>query len=359
MATQDSMNQFDPSTPIKPRFSIPRRKSISISATELVQIRPLHPEQPLPWVIEPAIAQLNLVAWAQNHASLITTHLRQTGGILFRNFQVGDVSQFEQFLQELAGPLLTYSYRSTPRTQVGGNIYTSTEYPADQSIPLHNEMAYARDWPLKIAFFCVQPAAQGGMTPIADSRRVFQRLDRQIRDRFAAKQVMYVRNYGSELDLSWQTVFQTNSKSEVEAYCRQAEITWEWQSGDRLTTRQVCQAVATHPHTGEQVWFNQAHLFHVSSLPPDVQDTLRQAGTLPRHAYYGDGSEIEPTSLDAIRAAYEQEMVIFSWQGGDVLLLDNMLATHGRTPFKGDRKVLVGMAEPSSAKPAPFTNSPK
>jgi hypothetical protein len=50
----------------------------------------------------------------------------------------------------------------------------------------------------------------------------------------------------------------------------QAGIEFEWEEGDRLKTRQVCQAVATHPKTGEQVWFNQAHLFHVSSLEPEV-----------------------------------------------------------------------------------------
>ena len=42
-----------------------------------------------------------------------------------------------------------------------------------------------------------------------------------------------------------------------------------------LRTRQVRQAVATHPATNEVVWFNHAHLFHSSSLEPDVRAALR------------------------------------------------------------------------------------
>ena len=53
-----------------------------------------------------------------------------------------------------------------------------------------------------------------------------------------------------------------------------------------------------------------------------------------------------PEALAAIRAAYEQEMVSFPWAEGDVLMLDNMLVAHGRRPYAGPRKVLVGMAEP-------------
>lgn len=342
------MTRSDFSTPpTRPRLGAVRRKAMSLTQSDLVRIEPLAPNQPLPLVIQPAIAELNLVTWAGSHRDLISQHLRQVGGLLFRNFQVKGAAEFEQFVQMIGGPLLTYSYGSTPRTQVQGQIYTSTEYPADQSIPLHNEMAYSRNWPMKIAFFCVQPAASGGITPIADSRRVCQRLDPVLRDRLQARQIMYVRNYGGGLDLSWQQVFQTQDKVQVEAYCREAQIEWEWQ-GDRLTTRQVCQAIATHPETGEAVWFNQAHLFHISSLKSSVQAVLRSGGVLPRNAYYGDGSEIEPTVLDAIRQAYAAETIRFPWQAGDILLLDNMLIAHGRDPFQGNRTVLVGMAEPLS-----------
>ncbi len=129
-----------------------RRKGISVSADELINTSYLQPET-LPLVIQPNLAQLSFTNWAKNNRDLIETQLLKHGGILFRGFQVNDVSEFEQFIKAISEELLEYSYRSTPRSRVSGNIYTSTEYPADQFIPLHNEMSYSRTWSMKIAFF--------------------------------------------------------------------------------------------------------------------------------------------------------------------------------------------------------------
>ena len=91
-------------------------------------------------------------------------------GILFRGFEIGGQEEFQEFMSGLASEgLLEYRYRSTPRSQVAGKVYTSTEYPASQAIPMHNEMSYSRHWPLKIWFYCVKVAEEAGETPIADS----------------------------------------------------------------------------------------------------------------------------------------------------------------------------------------------
>lgn len=304
---------------------------------------------PLPLVVRPAVKDVNLADWAAANRESVAAQLLAHGGLLFRSFNLRGVAEFERLVKAVSGKLLEYTYRSTPRSQVSGNIYTSTEYPAEHSIPLHNEMSYAREWPLKIWFFCRKTAEAGGETPIADSGRVFDRIAPEIRERFESKGVMYVRNYGRGLDLPWQQVFNTESRPAVEEFCRSAGIEFEWQGGDRLRTKQRCQGVAAHPLTGRRVWFNQAHLFHVSSLERGVRDSLlKEFGEeeLPRNAFYGDGSSIEPDALEQIREAYRLEEVVFPWQEQDILMLDNMLVAHGRTPYAGSRSVVVGMAEP-------------
>src|SRR6185436_11339304 len=233
----------------------------------------------------PEVEGLSLLAWLEANQATIVDKLQTTGAVLFRDFPLLAIRDFEDSLTHIAGELVDYSYRSTPRSQVSGRIYTSTAYPAHQTIPLHNEMSYSRQWPMIIGFLCVEPSPEGGETPLADSRRVFAQIDPAIREEFARKQVMYVRNYDDDLDLSWREVFQTNSRTEVEDYCRKAGMTVERKGENGLRTSQVCQAVAEHPMTGEMFWFNQAHLFHISSLDTDVRSSLHSGaqGNEPRN----------------------------------------------------------------------------
>jgi alpha-ketoglutarate-dependent taurine dioxygenase len=280
---------------------------------------------------------------------IIDRHLTDCGGLLFRGFHVDGPDAFRAFAASFGHPLLTYEFGSTPRTRVTSGVYTSTEYPPHQHIPLHNEQAYTRDWPMKIWFYCMQPAPEGGETPIADSRAIHRAMPEAIRQRFTDKGVMYVRNYGSGLDVDWPQVFGTESKAEVEAYCAAHDITCEWKDDGELRTRQICQGTARHPVTGDWVWFNQAHLFHVSNLQADVRESLLDIVgdpvELPRNAFYGDGSPIDDDTLGVVREVLDAHKIVFPWEAGDVAMLDNMLTAHAREPFKGPRKVIVAMAE--------------
>jgi len=336
------IEQSEPPIPIPGAM---RRRSQVVSEESLVTTATLEGGKALPTVIMPSMEKLNLITWASGHHAQIESTLSTVGGILFRNWSLGGAEEFEGFLEAAFGNLLQYTNRSTPRTRVAGRVYTSTEYPPDQTIPFHNENSYSAQWPMRICFYCDLPSETGGETPIADSRAVWRRVPPEIRKRFAEVGVLYVRNYGYGMDLDWPEVFQTTNRADVEEYCNTWGMEFEWKSGDRLTTRQRLPAVTTHPTTGEPLWFNQAHLFHVSNLPAETQQELLALPReqLPRNAYYGNGEEIEQEVLDAIREAYLAETVCFPWKQGDVLLLDNMLIAHGRMPYSGHRRILTGM----------------
>jgi len=331
------------------KFKQVRRRPLSLSQEVLVKAGALEESSaPFPLLMSPAVEGVNLAQWAANNRAHLEQELLRYGAILFRGFGVESVEAFEEFARAVSSRLLDYRERSSPRSELMRGVYTSTDYPADQAIHFHNEQSYTHSWPMKLYFFCVKAAEQGGATPIADGRRVLKLLDPRLKEKFIEKRVMYVRNYGDGMGLTWQTAFQTTSKAAVEEYCRGASISFEWKDGGRLRTRQIFDTVTTHPTTREQLWFEHAAFFHITSLAPDVRDALTaefKEEDLPFNTYYGDGSAIEASALEQIREAYRQTATRFDWREGDILLIDNMLTSHSREPFTGPRNIAVAMAE--------------
>lgn len=329
-------------------FAPPPLRSTHIASSDLVREQPLGPADHPILLIEAQRSGVDLAGWAAPQRADLSMKLTRHGGLLFRGFATNSAVEFGRAAMAMAPDLLNYIERAAVRDEIAPKVFTSTEMACHQRIPLHHEMSYSHHWPGRIFFYCDVPPDHGGRTPIAPERAFTQRLDPAIRRRFVEHGVMYVRNFGEGVDLTWQAAFQTADRSEVERYCRTSGMAWEWGEGDRLTTRSVRQALARHPATGETMWFNHAHLFHESNLPPDVRASLCATlgnANLPRNAFYGNGAPIEDAVLDEIRALYDDCAFSFRWQRGDVLLLDNVLMVHGRDPFSGVRRILVAMAD--------------
>lgn len=290
----------------------------------------------------------DLHEWLGTNKDEIRDRLYQRGAILFRGFDINSPAQFQAVASVFCDDFSDYVGGNSPRTRVSSHVFTSTEYPKEERISMHNEASYLPQIPRTILFCCLQPAATGGQTPIADCRRVLSRIDAKVRGRFDRAGVKYVNNLngGNGLGKSWKQAFGTTDRGEVEKRLKADGQAFEWRRNDGLRTSMLAPATARHPATNEEVWINQAEQWHSSSLNPDLlQDLLSilSEDELPHNAYFGDGSPLNGDDLTKVREAMTAEQRMFDWQKGDVLLCDNYLVMHGRQPFTGDRKVVVAM----------------
>src|SRR5687768_14658158 len=110
--------------------------------------RSLLPKAAFPQILN--AAEDDAIPGGESLRALIGRDLDEVVELLFRGYAVKTVANFEHMVKEGTPELLAYEFGSTPRSRLQGKVYTSTEYPAHQHIPLHNEQSYTAEWPLKI-----------------------------------------------------------------------------------------------------------------------------------------------------------------------------------------------------------------
>lgn len=275
--------------------------------------------------------------------------LMRYGAVLFRGLGIGSPADFHRFVGTFGEPFTDYRHGNSPRTAVQTGVWTSTEYPAEYEISLHNELSYAHRWPSRLFFYCDRAPETGGATPVSDSRAVLAGLAPEVRERFAIRGVAYLQNLhgGFGFGKSWQDTYETTDRAEVEQALAGTGAEFRWTDDEELRVRQARPAIRRHPVTGEEVWFNQAEQWHVSNLPDDEAEALLEMAEtdedLPLQATYGDGSPLDVADLQHIRDIAKRNECSFPWQQGDVLMIDNLLVMHGRHAYTGPRRILVSM----------------
>ncbi len=330
----------------------------------MIKTRPLFDTVHLPFLVYEDLRHLSaderlarppasvddLLAWCGAHRDLVTEALCTHGAILFRGFGVDTEDTLARFAAvHAADGLLDYTDGTSPRTKLTNDgVYTSTDYPSDQFISLHNELSYSHRWPARLFFACKTAPRQGGETPIADSRRILAGLRPSTADLFIRKGVRYVRylHGGGGVGLSWMQSFETEDRRTAERYCDEGGVDYEWTARGGLRMLITRSAVTRHPATGETVWFNQADQFHPTEMDAETRKSLLAVvdeSELPKNVRFGDDTPIDVDLLEEIRGVTRKETVAFPWRRGDLLMVDNLLASHGRNPYEGPRRILVAM----------------
>jgi hypothetical protein len=305
----------------------------------------------------PAIIELDdlspkaFIDYYNSHSEERVGLLKTAGAVKYTGVQIASTEDFQQIVDAVSSKFLSYIDGNSPRTKLSGNVYTSTEYDPAQRITMHNELSYSAKWPGKIFFSCLFPAATGGETLLADSRRILENINPSIVAEVRARGICYIRNLhgGQGMGPSWQDTFESSDKAVVESYCRSYQIDHQWGHRDSLKLLQRSKGILTHRLTGEEVWFNQIDQFHPSHLGDEMYETLEllyeSPENFPMYVSFGDGNEISTELIKEVLDSIDEITVAPQWQTNQFLVVDNELVSHGRNSFTGDRRVLVAMCE--------------
>ncbi len=319
----------------------------------------------LPLVIEPSKSEMRFDQFCrllEKKREELQEHLLKYGGILFRGFPLLRAEDFATAIEHLGlGKPIDYIGGDSPRNKIKGAVYTSTEAPPSLKLPLHNELSFVKNYPKHIYFFCEIAPMANGETILGDARTICRAIDPEVKKRFIDKEIEYVSAYYHKSTLmellnkwqrshkSWPEVFEANTKEEVERKCRESDFAFEWTKNDWITIRQRRPAIMRHPETQDEVWFNQVHLYDFN---PKFLGLWRYLGAkllyLRKHmrlheVFFADGTKIPRRDFYHILDVLDANTLKFSWQKGDFLVLDNVLAMHGRATFTGRRRILAAM----------------
>ncbi|MGW5327708.1 TauD/TfdA family dioxygenase [Streptomyces sp. NPDC004014] len=288
-------------------------------------------------------------SWAAEHRESLRAQVTEHGALVVRGLELRDADRAGAVMAGLTDGLMAEREAFAPREPLGSGLYSSTAWPANQPMCMHHELSYASEVPGLMLFACLTPPAEGGATAVADAEEVLKALPAALTEKFEREGWLLTRSYNDEIGSSLAESFGTEDRAEIERYCRSHAIDFHWQPDGSLRTEQRRSAVVRHPLTGRRCWFNQIAFLNEWTLAPEVREYLVDeygVDGLPFNTRYGDGTPIGEDVVQTLNATYEKHTRREPWQAGDLLLVDNIRTAHSREPFTGERRVVVGMAEP-------------
>jgi hypothetical protein len=284
--------------------------------------------------------------WVAAHKDGLLADAARHGAVLFRGYPLATPEDFDAFVAAFG--LMNFPYDESLSNAVRVNktprVFTANEAPPTVTIFLHHEMAQTPIYPSRLFFFCEQPAATGGATPLCRSDVLWERLAERVptfaRD-CAEKGLRYTtvmpgaNDAKSGMGRSWQSTFRAAAPEQAEARLWPLGYSWEWMpDGCLKATSPPLPAVRTLPD-GRTVFFNQ--LIAAYHGWKDARNDPSKAIT------YGDGSPLDREGTRVVAELAEELAFDLAWEKGDVALVDNFVAMHGRRSFTGTRKVLASL----------------
>lgn len=257
-------------------------------------------------------------------SKMIEEHLHETGAMLFHDLPLSGPRDFRTFFNGVRWPSVKYVPYASDRPQVEG-IDLATNIPSHYALGLHNEMVYSPNPASKIAFYCNQPAWQGGETMLAYNNRLTARIPQAMLD--------FVRDIGGVL-YTRRHFDDTGSLGPDFAQMRMSS----WQSKCRGTTREeALQFFADMGFDRRYMGFDEegtltVHFHHPGFIQEGNEEVWFNVinGMIPTTP---DGTPFPNEFLDELEIYYWQSASAFKLQRNDWLVLDNKRVMHGRLPY--------------------------
>ena len=273
--------------------------------------------------------------WIKENLQTIESLLIKYGAILYRGFPIDNPTEFDAFAKAYGYVEYPYLGGIAIRVNIVGNVYTTSQSGPGCKIPFHHEMAYVKDYPLILFFYCDLPAKEGGDTPIALSNVVFHKMAEREPDfvkRLEKEGLRYVRvapdgdDANSALGRSWQSTFYTANKHEAEVKAIDLGYDFEWlEDGSMKAITEVFPAIRVDKRTGKKMFFNS--VFTCCTAWQDARNDRTKAAIFP------NGDTISAETIETLRQVMDEAKVSFTWQHKDVVMIDNRTVQHARGDF--------------------------
>lgn len=256
--------------------------------------------------------------------------LKRTGAVFFDGFdaQVRDFQRFsDRFSSDYMDNTGSGSYREKAHDADDGTIqnvaYTfGVKTQRTFGLPLHADRSYVKSQPELIWFLCRRPAAEKGLTFVADGEQIYEKLSPRARELFETRRLKYIRNYPP---LEWQVAFRTQDIEEVRRYCRENDLTLIEREDGSITTTYVKPAIVAPTRFRDRKAFVNSILIQYWQEQAFKRDNAQ--------VRLEDGSPIPRDIIDEVQRVADELTEKLPWDSGDFVMVDNTRMMHGREEF--------------------------
>lgn len=359
-------------------------------------------QKSIPLVIEPSTPayKTHLKEILSENPEQILDEISKHGAVLLRGFDIKSEKDFEQAVLSIKGVrgMNSYFMSESGRTLIDGTdfvFYTNKFIPTGGGLKFggfHNENVYSTDVPKFICFCCFEKPSLGGETGLVDVTNVYEDLNQNLKNKLALKTfhtqtwnaghiaetysitIDKVKEICSDFGLDCKT---TPSGEEIVSLYKPSLIKNETNNRTALITNFSREIPGLHLYLNSKfrkdykgwkwvyhqlAWkypiVGKLGKFRIKSLlnrfkPADL--TLPQKPTTEVKGIPPSTPLQTPDKMAGIFTNEEMKLVAdsmythfssFTWEKGDLLILDNLRIAHGGMPGLGSRVIRALLCNP-------------